>query len=423
MKLYFKTLFMVGIVCWVVSCDSEDSLWNEPGSSAGFSFNRQNEAGIDPNFMELTSEDAVRVSDLFMRQENISATSRSVFSTRTSSETLPIKSSGGEVVAYAVNYAPTGFAVISATKKYSPILAFSDEGQITQSAIDNSGLGWWVSRISDDIVKAESEIKENTPEYAEVRSEWREYEKKEDMVVRSPEVGSGYYWFLQLRDQMMSTCGMAEIDRRNFSYMASQYGHNYSNGDEDTFRELDRLLAISYANNPPVPPSFVWGEGFVGQPTETKVMPLLSTYWDQGTPYNLLLPFIDGSLEEHWPSGCVTIATSQIMNYHSYPNVIDGVTIDWSQTQKMFASEQDVEIQRLVKVVNLGVETTPEGASNINKAQAFLCRNGYLTNIYDSNIEEILSNEIKSNRPVYLRGQDESVGHAWVCDGYYEKKQ
>lgn len=270
MKLYFKTLFMVGIVCWVVSCDSEDSLWNEPGSSAGFSFNRQNEAGIDPNFMELTSEDAVRVSDLFMRQENISATSRSVFSTRTSSETLPIKSSGGEVVAYAVNYAPTGFAVISATKKYSPILAFSDEGQITQSAIDNSGLGWWVSRISDDIVKAESEIKENTPEYAEVRSEWREYEKKEDMVVRSPEVGSGYYWFLQLRDQMMSTCGMAEIDRRNFSYMASQYGHNYSNGDEDTFRELDRLLAISYANNPPVPPSFVWGRGLLGNQLKQK---------------------------------------------------------------------------------------------------------------------------------------------------------
>lgn len=424
MKALLSSLFILSVTSFVVSCNSEDSPWYESTSLID-SNQREDVMLIDPNSTELTSEDAIRVSNLFMERENISPTSSFVSSSRNSSGILPIKSPDGNIVAYVVNYSLTGFSIISATKKYSPILAFSDKGCITQSTIDNnSGLSWWVQCISNDILKAESEIKENTPEYAMVRSEWLDYEKRDTEYMTATTTGNGYYWFVQLRDQMMSTVGMAEVRRNDFYYTASTYGVYYNSSNEEAyFSEMDRSLSNSYANNPPVPPSFVWGEGNLGSPSVIKIEPLLDTYWDQGYPYNLLLPLQNGSLTEHCPSGCVTIATSQIMNYHSYPNTVDGTTIDWGQTQKRFASADDIEIQRLIKVVNVGVETTSDGASNINKAQRFLQRNDYQANIYDSDIETVLVNEIKSNRPVYMRGDDNQVGHAWVCDGYYTKNQ
>jgi hypothetical protein len=46
------------------------------------------------------------------------------------------------------------------------------------------------------------------------------------------------------------------------------------------------------------------------------VVKLETAQWDQGSPYNQLLPIIDGQLA---PTGCVITATAIIMRYHKWP--------------------------------------------------------------------------------------------------------
>lgn len=427
----FSLCYLLSIACCISSCNTEDVFWDEPSPVVSRSLDLlYDDLLIASSHGKLTADEAVCVSDLFMKRENIFPVSRLARSNRNSVEVLPIKGTNGDTVAYVVNYTPTGFSVISATKKYSPILAFSDEGSITPDAIANTGLGYWLYYISEDIIRAEAEILENTLDYAEIRSEWMDYEKKDLSVYSSPETGSGYYWFLQIHNDIMGEGGIALIERNNYYYQSYLYGINLSmSGLEEELKELDRRLAISYANTPPVPPSFVWSEHSVGV-TETKYMPLLKTYWSQGEPYNNLLPPRDVSDGKtgNKVAGCVTVAVAQILNYHSFPQSLDGVVIDWTKTQVKYASAYDIEVPKLIQVVNVGVKTKNGDTLSVARttdAQSFLVNNHYQANIYDNNWEEIIENEIKASRPVYMsaRRPNTSVGHAWVCDGFYSKDQ
>lgn len=49
---------------------------------------------------------------------------------------------------------------------------------------------------------------------------------------------------------------------------------------------------------------------------DINIGPLLTTQWDQTSPFNNNAPIING---EHAYAGCTAIATSQVMTYHSYP--------------------------------------------------------------------------------------------------------
>lgn len=60
---------------------------------------------------------------------------------------------------------------------------------------------------------------------------------------------------------------------------------------------------------------------------------LLSTAWDQCSPYNYYYPKKDkGMLENEWraPAGCVPVALGQIMAYNHYPKSFNGNTYDWN---------------------------------------------------------------------------------------------
>ncbi len=53
--------------------------------------------------------------------------------------------------------------------------------------------------------------------------------------------------------------------------------------------------------------------------SETVISPLISTFWDQGYPYNELCPN-DGAHFSRTVTGCVATAMAQIMKYWSYPD-------------------------------------------------------------------------------------------------------
>lgn len=107
---------------------------------------------------------------------------------------------------------------------------------------------------------------------------------------------------------------------------------------------------------------------------------------------------------------------------------MDNIRIDWTLTQEeaLGWNSTNTEIPKLVRVVNIGVKTIngdDDSSAYISDAQDFFRRNGYLAEIYSSDIDIIAKNEIISSRPIYMRGglPNANMGHAWVCDGFYSE--
>ena len=47
------------------------------------------------------------------------------------------------------------------------------------------------------------------------------------------------------------------------------------------------------------------------------IEPMITTKWDQGTPYNNLCPeYKENNIKKRYVTGCVATAMSQVMNYH-----------------------------------------------------------------------------------------------------------
>lgn len=382
---------------------------------------------IDSEKIHLSEIDASQISKLFMCMDNPLPETRSAFMDRKVEEVFPIKGTSGVPSAYVVNFEGGGYSIVSATKKYVPILAFNNDGYISAEALECNGLAFWASCITTDIARKEQSLEEHSSEYIEIRSLWKEYEKKQVVAPVSAYTTSGYDWYLRLRNIMMSECGDANTNRTDFYYKAQTYGTFYDlEAEERRRRELDRVLAIQYAGHS-VPPCFVWGEGATngGQATETEIPPLLKTYWNQNEPYNALMPPSDLIAGRNKFAGCVTIAVAQLMNYYCHPAIVDGTPIDWTQTQVSEAHGPHPEIEKLIKVVHVGVESEfigDEAGSNFTKATRFLSRNGYGVLGYSTSLEQIIANEVQAGRPVLVGGYDiNNNGHAWVCDGYYSK--
>lgn len=176
--------------------------------------------------------------------------------------------------------------------------------------------------------------------------------------------------------------------------------------------------------------------------------------WSQSSPFNDLVPEVDGSKP---PIGCVATAVSIIMRYHQWPNKgtgslpaydyilknnsgiyhVDGVELgheyDWSKMPLKangFSEEESAQIARLLYDVAVMCETlfgpgnstsTPSSAKNglpvyfdYDKEIRYYERDrGYTDNQWESFVKQ----EIDANRPV-LYGGSRNNGHAFVIDGY-----
>ncbi|MDE5749769.1 MAG: C10 family peptidase, partial [Duncaniella sp.] len=111
--------------------------------------------------------------------------------------------------------------------------------------------------------------------------------------------GSGYA-LLPADDAAPALLGYADTGK--FDPSANQnlaYWVEYLNG------ELDYLAAHPEAARP---------QG--ARPERASIAPMISTKWDQGSPYNNLCPTFNGS---RCVTGCVATAMAQAMKYHNYP--------------------------------------------------------------------------------------------------------
>ncbi len=168
--------------------------------------------------------------------------------------------------------------------------------------------------------------------------------------------------------------------------------------------------------------------------SDTKVLETPS--WSQEAPFN-------NSIPNRRLTGCVGVALAEILKYHNYPasrpvslvNEGEASAYEWS-TMRMdnyrsgYSLEESTAVATLVADAAIGIGTD----FGMSSSSAYEVKVPYaLTSLfgYDAGVsykkrqemsrdawDQVIVDEIDSNRPVLYCGQDVTAGHAFVCDGY-----
>ena len=184
---------------------------------------------------------------------------------------------------------------------------------------------------------------------------------------------------------------------------------------------------------------------------------LVSTKWNQDSPYNLYAPEANGGPGGRCYAGCVATAMSQVMKYWNhplqgtgshtynaggwggpyYPNLSAnfGETVyDWENMPiRINSNSPQEEIEAVATLmyhcgvaVDMGFAPDGSGASSWDVPVAIRRYFSYTNQASLRNREEysledwqdMLKESIDIGWPLYYSGYSESGGHAFVCDGY-----
>jgi len=175
------------------------------------------------------------------------------------------------------------------------------------------------------------------------------------------------------------------------------------------------------------------------------VAPMLTTAWNQTHPYNLLLPEVTGALSGYdgrAPVGCVSVAYSQILNYHRWPlrgtgahsytdsagpvtgthSVSFDTVYDWDNMRNGYSvfgfnpPEAETAVSKLMWDLVVGKEANIE-ADETSAVTLFLgrqlARHHYMEAPAESADEAVLQAELQDGYPAVVT----IPGHAVVADG------
>ena len=184
-----------------------------------------------------------------------------------------------------------------------------------------------------------------------------------------------------------------------------------------------------------------------GTHATTSIGPLLSTTWNQDTPYNNLCPEYSEGLKS--ATGCVATAMAQVMKYHEWPTAetaaipeytnngvtrssLPATTFDWDNMKDTYTGSETDEtaVATLMQYCGYSIEMNygpSSGAYTENVAYALVNYFDYDSNTMQwisrssysyANWTDIIYHELSQGRPVIYTGNTIDVGHCFVCDGY-----
>ena len=172
--------------------------------------------------------------------------------------------------------------------------------------------------------------------------------------------------------------------------------------------------------------------------THPDISNMISTQWNQFSPYNDLLPTYNG---QKCVTGCGPTAMAQIMNYYGAPascpaipgyttsngivcEDLPATTFDWSNMGS------NAEVAKLMQYCAYAVQADldPSGTSSstdmiCNALKDYFGYGNGITTIFrpyisDEDWDGIMYNELASGRPVFYCGQSTSGGHFFILHGY-----
>ncbi|MBR5086016.1 MAG: C10 family peptidase [Muribaculaceae bacterium] len=197
--------------------------------------------------------------------------------------------------------------------------------------------------------------------------------------------------------------------------------------------------------------------------TRNSIAPMITTKWDQATPYwNECPQFMNGDTEEDGYelayTGCVATSMSQLMKYYNYPEQTTQVipsytftysdgnynyttvqmeelpitTFDWAHMKDTYTGAEDevytsavahlmyyvgcaVKSQYGVSSTGAYTDDIPRGFELFGYGSKLAYRNDYTQEVWD----EMVYQELAAGRPMIYNGTAGSGGgHSFVCDGY-----
>ena len=349
---------------------------------------------------KISSKDSmltVNDASIVARLEKFGVTSTKSNDEKAVKEVITIRNEDGNPIIYAVNFDGGGYILVSATKKYYPILAQSEEGFFSEEMY-NTGLAVLLDEYESSINICENQHKDSLVKIRVLWNKYEEFKPKKNLKTKSDALfdlvsssieqwnaqGIQYYFLYEGCPNFLT-----ESEYQNYVSLASEYG----NPNYDYMQNSVILVQTSERS--------------------ASKGPLTTTAWEQKGIYNDKL---HEQYKKDYYAGCVSIATGQIMAYHRYPT-----SYNWNN----ILNDDPTDVASFIYDVAHGVDTEFGifgSASDINKAKFYLDSIGYTCQKI-THEDAIVRNSIYQNKPVYMKGYRvaspyELVGHAWVCDGY-----
>lgn len=186
----------------------------------------------------------------------------------------------------------------------------------------------------------------------------------------------------------------------------------------------------------------------VTRPRRTAIAPLVTTRWNQSSPYNDKCPQVNGY---RCVTGCVATAMAQAMKYHNWPAQGEGshsytwrnstlsmdfstITFDWDNMLDTYGSDataaQKDAVATLMNACGISVDmnygTGASGAVQAKMTNGLSAYFGYSKGIYSAkrefygllDWEALIYNNLRDCGPVVYGGQSNDGGHSFICDGY-----
>ena len=173
--------------------------------------------------------------------------------------------------------------------------------------------------------------------------------------------------------------------------------------------------------------------------THANISNMLTTKWNQGSPYNDLFPTYGG---QKCLTGCGATAMAQVMNYHGAPANSPAIPGYTTSTKKITCEglpatsfnwsnmSSGSEVAKLMKYcayaikADLGPDWT--SATDLDIINAFKGYFGYgngvqramRDNFKEADWDMLIYNELANGRPVIYIGQSPSGGHFFILHGY-----
>ena len=364
----------------------------------------------------VTMEKALSTADLFMGSNCSVPNTRSTEIESPGSSTVQTIDKDGKPLMYVVNYDNGGFVIISATRDYMPVLAYSEDGYFDVSSIQG-GLSLWVDETMSAV---ETSGEQADSVKRSMNRLWRVYEED---VTKAPVAA--------ISTRSTSSTGFDACVER-CEELTNEYwddGWTFTSLDNAryAFEEagfLDVYNQICYSaefNHSALSSSVVgWKMG-----SSTEVYgPMLQTQWHQGSPFK--------DLCGGYSAGCGAIAVAQVMKYYEYPQQMsyNGYSFGWDSIPNTpSASSNQSKLVRAIGVTtntrywSVGSWTTPEELEE--GIEAF----GYTVTRQNHNYNSVEREILNNHRPVIMLGNDtnlsflpgsaEYIGnsHYWVADG------
>ena len=411
----FKNLSLVSgiaVILMVMSCEGNINI--PVDASLTSETEQTNQVEQDPF---VTMEQALNTAGLFMGANYSVPSTRATETESPGPATIQTIEKDGKPLMYVVNYDEGGFVIVSATRDYLPILAYSEDGFFDVSSVEG-GLSLWVD---ETMAAVETSGEQADSVRTSMNRLWRAYEDKgfkEDILTKSP----SSYAYTSVNQACVDRCEELTTeywaDGWNFSSLENARYAFEEAGFSDFY---DQLCYSAEFNHSALGSSVVgWKMGS----SYESYGPMLQTHWHQSAPYNDLC---DG-----YPAGCGAIAVAQVMKYHEFPQQIsyNGYPFTWASIPNSANSSSNQS--KLIKAIgvttntrywSIGSWTTPGELEE--GIEAF----GYNVTRQNNNYDSVEREILKNHRPVIMLGNStnlsilpgsaEYIGnsHYWVADG------